>query len=289
MNTKIPSVLLLVALPEELDLSKENREWSKNNINDLKKEINSYINKDNKVNLYIKFGSVGKSNIVSALYQSMIENSKFSYDHIINIGSVGGIVDESLNSSIKLGDIVRVEYAIQTDLDLTGIGSNVIGSNKNSLNFSHDNLSFHKLESPIMTPEIKLSVCGSSDRFPIALTDGDMDKNNTWYNVIAPNGLKVDVLDQEIGALVASINYYNNTMSSDKQIPSLISLKYVANLVKRDDIENPKNNTENAKESATEWEESLKQDKSCQEKSLNCLKLVIDKIIEYSSKENTLN
>lgn len=188
--------------------------------------INEEANPDCKVNLRIEIVSVGKVNIVYGFMSAILKAKEegIEIDHVLNIGSVGSIDGNGIN----VGDVVNCYYAIQADLDFTGILDNKICTNKNDLNLPTDNTAFHEIKSPIKSKlETRFSsvICASSDKFPMAYTDPKIDEIDKWYNLENSDGRKAVVLDQEIGALAPAIRRYN--LEHNKKI-SCTSVKYVA-------------------------------------------------------------
>jgi nucleoside phosphorylase len=195
--------------------------------------------------------------LTEEIYKARQDNQKL--DYVINAGSVGAIE----NADFKVGDVVQCDVAMQTDLDLNGIGQNTIGTNQNVLNKAWDNENFHELPCPFSI-NLQKAICGSSDRFPIAC-------GAAWQEATHKDGKKVTVLDQELGALAIVAQKHN--------IP-LISIKYVTNIITKKQLKG-----ENLEKSGAEWEKDLKENNACRTKLLENSKLIIDKIVEFENQK----
>lgn len=273
-----PVVLILAALPNELDLNKANKtEWNKENLYNFSEALKKQIDPECHLDLDIRFTSVGKVNIalgcMDAIRDTELQVKNINY--IINIGSAGSID----GNDFKIGDVVQCDYAMQTDLDLTGIGKNSIGTNQNDLNLSTDNKAFHSIDSKVTIDSTiyPKTICGSSDKFPIAYGD-------TWYNTQNTDGRSVSVLDQELGALAVAVSRENDKRTESSKEPiSLISLKYISNQITKDQLQA---GPESCKESGDEWLQNLQKSTDCQNKLLKGLGFVVTAIVEFESKSN---
>lgn len=265
-----PVILILAALPTELNLNKHNKlDWTKENIDSLIEDIKNQIEPAYKTNLDIKFTSVGKVNATFGFMDAVrdIELQGKNLNYIINIGSAGSID----GYGFEIGDIVQCDYVMQTDLDLSGILNNSIGTNINELNLSTDNKAFHEISSPINLEIYNKAICGSSDKFPIAY-------GQDWYNIKNEENRSVSVLDQELGALAVALARENDKRQErDLEEISFISLKYISNQITKGQLDG----TESYDESGKEWLEDLWKSNDCQDKLLKGLSVAVQKIIEY--------
>lgn len=264
------NVLVLAALPTEFYLDKKTPiEWNKENLHNFSENIRKQVDPECKLDLDIRFTSVGKVNITYGFMDAIrdAELQGRDIDYVINLGSAGSID----GNGFKIGDVVQCDYAMQTDLDLTGILNNSIGTNINDLKLPTDNEAFHAIWSLLDPGIYNKAICGSSDKFPIAY-------GREWYKAQNIDGRSVSVLDQELGALAVAISRENDKRhDNDLESISLISLKYISNQITKGQLDG----TESYQESGKEWLEDLWKSNDCQEKLLSSLDYVIGKIIDF--------
>ena len=264
-----PKVVLIIALPQELSIRKpENALYYKESeLNTIRNEIAKFVNPKCEVDLDIEFSSVGKVNITIGLVKALLHNRTLGREvkYVINAGSVGAIEGNNL----KVGDIIGCDVAIQSDLDLTGIGTNTIGTNKNYLNYRHDNRAFHKVNCSLNLHWLPKTICASSDKFPVAY-------GNAWYEEKYTDHRTATVLDQEAGAIAVVVDEYPHIQT--------VFLKYVANIVTKAQLKGK----ESLLKSGAEWEQDLIESSDCQNSLLNSTKLVLEEIVRFEKSHETM-
>ena len=227
-TSKKPGVLVLTALPTELNINKNNKElwkikdggqidWSiKKNIDKLTSDIKQYVDPECKTNLHIKFTSVGGDNIVSSFlkeYYKLEYESKININYVINAGSVGVVV-ENPDGNSKIGQLFQCVQTMTPELNYIP-GNEKAGTNINEMNLPHDNSAFHSMECDTQIAlTFEKATCYSSNTFPFA------NDPESWLNKKDEN---IAIIDQEIGFLNRAIKNCN--------LPcNLISIKYVKTL-----------------------------------------------------------
>jgi hypothetical protein len=273
-TSRKPGVLVLTALPTELNINKNNKElwkikddgqidWSiKENIDNLTSNIKQHVDPECKTDLHIKFTSVGGDNMVSSFlkqYYELKSESGGTIDYVINVGSVG-IVVENLDDKSKIGQLFQCTKTMTPELNYIP-GNEKAGTNINEMNLHHDNSAFHNVEcNAQITLPFEKATCYSSNTFPFA------NDTESWLNKEDKN---IAILDQEMGFL-------NRAMQNSNLPCNLISIKYGTNLVTQDDLK--KDPKTCSKQSASEWIQDLWGSTNCQEKLLNGLKFTINAI-----------
>ena len=283
---KKPGVLVLTALPTELNINKNNKslwkikddgqiDWTiKENIDNLTSNIKQYVDPECKTDLHIKFTSVGGDNIASSFlswYYKLKYEIKIDIDYVINVGSVGVVV-ENLNDKSKIGQLFQCVKTMTPELNYLPNNTEA-GTNKNEMNLPHDNSAFHDIEcnekiykyvneqmQSKYEMQLKKGTCYSANTFPFAYDP------ESWLNKKDEN---TAILDQEIGFL-------NRTIQNCNLPCELISIKYGTNLVTQNDLK--KGPKACGEEGAADWIKNLWEGTDCQEKLLNGLKFTIEAI-----------
>lgn len=265
-----PNVALIIALPQELSIRKpvNGLFYQEPELDLIREEIALFVNPECKVNLTIEFSSVGKVNAAICFTEIIFRSNEkgVGVEYVINAGSAGAIE----GSGLQIGNVVQCNAAMQSDLDLSGIGNNTIGTNFNSLNRRHDNHVFHDVNCNLNLHWLPKTICASSDKFPIAY-------GQTWYQARHQAWRAADTLDQECAALAVVLNKNPNIQG--------VFLKYIANIVTKAQLEGK----ESLEKSGEEWINDLEESSMCQDALLVNTKLVIEKIVEFEKRNQNAN